>query len=96
MFIKIRELLPTIKEYIYLKKIFGSPIWFKEYSLIKGYWSPLNPKLYRSLIGSLKGTLLDSLTGKPKESSGPDCFLPASSEPDMPGGEKLEGLGVQG
>ena len=34
------------------------------YSLIKGYWSPLNPKLYRSL----KGTLKDPFKGTPRYS----------------------------
>ena len=38
---------------------------------MKGYWSPLNPKAYRSLIGALEGTLIDpfrdiGVSGKPK------------------------------
>ena len=36
---------------------------FKASSLIGGYSSPLNPKPYRSLLGTLKGTLVDPFKG---------------------------------
>ena len=33
------------------------------YSSITGYWSLLNPQPYRSLVGSLTGTLIDPFKG---------------------------------